>query len=1324
MASTSPDPANAGLSVAALKKKEAAEKGRRKLDDFRKKKAAEAAAKEKAKASKGSGSAAANTTPASASTKKIATPAVKPSTPVETSRNDANNVAIADLASTTSKAVSSESKPDVPAVPKPPASSAYASLSDSYIAPSKPSTVAKPELPLPPAFVSSPPTAERMEEASTSSRPKVSPTPSPRAPSTSNSSRDGLDAVRSPTSTSGTAQSQHAFDSGHLQVPKPYTPSAPLAASSGRVSSSAAPVSSTKLPQSDSDALFPLTATKPTFAAPQPQASLHTGNVPGQTPPLPPSPREVDPSHTPSTAATKLEANAQSTQPSPAVTRASTLPPTSSSVHPDASSASSLPQKDIVRPAALVANRAQKDGARPAALVANREQRDAARPAALVANRVSANPITATQTGTSTGKDTADSTVHPPIPGQTASDFAAVADRSEKLPEPLSSEKLEPAKPKSGRIGSRLSGLLSHIAGAPSEPAERSSSRFRNEGEDAGISGSTGPSKLSSLANNGLSSAKGFLSHIAGAPGEPAERSSSRFPKDDEDAGISGSTGPSKLSSLANNGLSSAKEALPQMAGAPPQSRRQDATSGGQSRGETPFQPPANGTGFRSSDAHVASSAASKLSSNGFHDSAKGLLTHVAGAPSTQTSTSSDLSDSQSIGKEAAKPASSSAYAALSDAYLSSRTTVAQASVQPSEGLASKGARSSLASNGLDSTNSSRYHLARAPGGSTTAKPAISLSGSYAELSDSYLAPGNSAANPEVPSAPGGSALAVPPQPARTSVSASASVPSLLSLGAKPAALALRDSSVNVGNQKWNTPLTESLKAAPSTDVQPSGGEANGLPDLGSIRPSPLIRGPDLQLKEPANTSAKSERPSWIKDEPKDNLAVRSDDQKPSPTGRKRPDWDTPPPLPQGGVRPAPSSREKDEFKHLQQHIDDLTQEKYDLDRALQSHRALTENLAEENSALTDQYNMQASLVEKLKEQVARREQEIEAQMVVMESMRASRDEALRGNVDSSTRAQALAQEVVDLEEKTLQIRSRELKLEQEMKEQSMEKEANRRAMAALEADRASLRAAVEALQEERRMMASRLRMAALDHQLALDNPPETPGNEEAEEESSPEAAEQATAPAEAEPVALQSEEGAGSASAPTQEEVYSQRPPGGEDSAEAAAADNEAEAIAEETPPVMRARRNTTGGGVDMGEIFKILALEQPVIVGEEQMLMVDNIHSILNELEEERNGTARELQSSREQIHALQAQKEEMSSKLEAQTQRLELAIAQSMAVQLERGQLMQANSHVVKRPIGGRRGSTGDQDGEEVVDRMLGRMLGMFFGKGKSRARPVRK
>ena len=53
--------------------------------------------------------------------------------------------------------------------------------------------------------------------------------------------------------------------------------------------------------------------------------------------------------------------------------------------------------------------------------------------------------------------------------------------------------------------------------------------------------------------------------------------------------------------------------------------------------------------------------------------------------------------------------------------------------------------------------------------------------------------------------------------------------------------------------------------------------------------------------------------------------------------------------------RKAAEQKQKEEFAELQGYIDELTEEKYALERALQNHARLMETLHDENLALTKQ---------------------------------------------------------------------------------------------------------------------------------------------------------------------------------------------------------------------------------------------------------------------------------------------------------------------------------------------------------------------------------
>ncbi|URE26117.1 hypothetical protein MUK42_07470 [Musa troglodytarum] len=76
-----------------------------------------------------------------------------------------------------------------------------------------------------------------------------------------------------------------------------------------------------------------------------------------------------------------------------------------------------------------------------------------------------------------------------------------------------------------------------------------------------------------------------------------------------------------------------------------------------------------------------------------------------------------------------------------------------------------------------------------------------------------------------------------------------------------------------------------------------------------------------------------------------------------------------------------PSLRKDEDFASLEQHIEDLTKEKFSLQRALQTAQTLAESLAAENSSLTDSFNQQGKVVNQLKSDMERLQEEIKAQM-------------------------------------------------------------------------------------------------------------------------------------------------------------------------------------------------------------------------------------------------------------------------------------------------------------------------------------------------------
>ncbi|KAL0676776.1 hypothetical protein Bca4012_004757 [Brassica carinata] len=142
-----------------------------------------------------------------------------------------------------------------------------------------------------------------------------------------------------------------------------------------------------------------------------------------------------------------------------------------------------------------------------------------------------------------------------------------------------------------------------------------------------------------------------------------------------------------------------------------------------------------------------------------------------------------------------------------------------------------------------------------------------------------------------------------------------------------------------------------------------------------------------------------------------------------------------------------------------QHHIEDLTQEKFSLQRDLDASRALATSLASENSSMTDTYNQQVEL-ESFRIEYANAQLECNA---------------------ADERSQILAAEVISLEDKVLRLRSSELKLERELENAQAEISSYKYALycISVEKDRQDLQSTIKALQEEKKVLQTMVQKAS-----------------------------------------------------------------------------------------------------------------------------------------------------------------------------------------------------------------------------------------------------
>ncbi|XP_011029707.1 PREDICTED: uncharacterized protein LOC105129379 isoform X1 [Populus euphratica] len=351
--------------------------------------------------------------------------------------------------------------------------------------------------------------------------------------------------------------------------------------------------------------------------------------------------------------------------------------------------------------------------------------------------------------------------------------------------------------------------------------------------------------------------------------------------------------------------------------------------------------------------------------------------------------------------------------------------------------------------------------------------------------------------------------------------------------------------------------------------------------------------------------------------------------------------------------------KQNEDFSALEQHIEDLTQEKFSLQRALEASRALAESLAAENSSLTDSYNQQRGVVNQLKSDMEQLQEEIKAHLVELESAKIACANAQLECNAADERAKLLASEVIGLEEKALRLRSSELKLERQLESSQTEITSYKKKMSSLEKDRQDLQSTIDALQEEKKLLQSKLHKASVIEKSAC-----------------------VSRNAEKKNVATSTEDLGDIPETSSQETHDAASFPG-----------NDASDFL-----------NLPGSG-------QLNLQASSVYIPPDQMRRIQNINTIISELALEKEELVQALTSESSQCSKLKDLNNELSHKLEIQTQRLELLTSQSMASENIPARL--PDSHAVQD-------STAYADeGDEVVERVLGWIMKLFPG-GPSRRR----
>ncbi|XP_010243629.1 PREDICTED: uncharacterized protein LOC104587635 [Nelumbo nucifera] len=362
------------------------------------------------------------------------------------------------------------------------------------------------------------------------------------------------------------------------------------------------------------------------------------------------------------------------------------------------------------------------------------------------------------------------------------------------------------------------------------------------------------------------------------------------------------------------------------------------------------------------------------------------------------------------------------------------------------------------------------------------------------------------------------------------------------------------------------------------------------------------------------------------------------------------------------------SSKQDEDFAALEQHIEDLTQEKFSLQRALEASRALAESLAVENSSLTDSFNQQGTVVNQLKSDMERLQEEIKTQLLELESIKMDYANAQLECNAADERAKILASEVIGLEEKALRLRSNELKLERQLENSNAEITSYKKKVSSLEKERQDLQSMVDVLQEEKKLLQSKLRKTtASGKSIAVSKIPSVKKD----------------------------------VSTSTEDLVLGEN---GDTETTPSTFNNEMEDIAF-SPSRMFASPSLPGNS-------QILPPVSPLSIPPDQMRMIENINSLLSELALEKDELMQALAAESSHCSQLKGLNKELSQKLEVQTQRLELLTAQNMANENIPSRQTDPRAMPDSMPLY-------TDEGDEVVERVLGWIMKLLPG-GPSKRR----
>jgi hypothetical protein len=332
-----------------------------------------------------------------------------------------------------------------------------------------------------------------------------------------------------------------------------------------------------------------------------------------------------------------------------------------------------------------------------------------------------------------------------------------------------------------------------------------------------------------------------------------------------------------------------------------------------------------------------------------------------------------------------------------------------------------------------------------------------------------------------------------------------------------------------------------------------------------------------------------------------------------------------------------------------------MTAERAALERAHARQNELMQQLADENETMTGRCNALTSELGTVNERLEHRENEVIAQGAVVRQLAAERDAAIKRATHAMESARVSSIESVELEERCRSLKMETMKTRHELENIRDEAERTDRALRAAAADRGEMQTSLNAMQDERMHLQSALRRMAAKEEAEMERGAAEWNGEAPENTPNPTPQKTRDASAAKRAARLADELGAAF------DGVGGRRVSSNGDGARVLDGD----------------AASGTSGTQSQGVFSHMSPVEK---VGEDQLRLVDSIHALLTEVEDERSRARAALAASKRKMDELHARNVELEKRLGHTVQRLELEVGKELGAKMREASEDEARAEAI--------------------------------------------